>query len=145
MHSLWIKVTIESASGAGVASCFLMWFSSARGSFSPLFFLYKFLPSAKMALPQYKPCTSEGKSAPVTFSGVPRVRGFGCPAPGVCPARAVAVCPQPRAINNPELLHAAISVLDRVQNSSGNNCHGPAQEENAQTVTEHMPPVPGME
>lgn len=55
---------------------------------------------------------------------------------------------QPRAINNPcgglggRARSRAISVLDGVQNSSGNNGHGPAREEDARTLTEHMPPAP---
>lgn len=92
MHRLWIKVTIESASGAGVASCFLMcplWFSSAHGSFSLYFFTVKFFPpSAKMALSQYRPYTWEGKSTPVTFSGhrCPPCQGFWLPSPQRVPS-----------------------------------------------------------
>lgn len=53
---------------------------------------------------------------------------------------------RPRAINNPcgglggRARSCAISVLDGVQNSSGNNWHRPVREEDAQTLTEHVPP-----
>lgn len=92
MHSLWIKVTIESASGAGVASCFLMcppWFSPACPLFPLSFFTVNFFPlSAKMALPQYNLYTWEGKSAPVTFSGpwCPPCQGFWLPSPWCVPS-----------------------------------------------------------
>lgn len=79
MHSLWIKVTIESTSGAGVALCFLMWFSPAHASFSFYFFTKFFRSLCQDGFALIQDVGGEICSCHLLWVLVSPVSGFGLP------------------------------------------------------------------
>lgn len=152
-------MTIKSASRAGVASCFLM----SLPGFPLLLALFAFkfplsitsLPPSKLLSPQQKPLAQPrdlGGTSGSLWAPMCPLLGPGGSFPRNAwhsPTSTAASRRLPMAINNPcgclggpHTHSRAISDLDGVQNSSGNNRHPLAWEEDAQTPSEPATPAP---
>lgn len=113
-------MTIEPASGAGVASCFLMCPSGFSSALFPFIFPLRIssLPLSETTSLQYKPYTCWGAFLLLSPPGtdVPVLGGFRSPKHPLAVHARTQRSPRPRAVNNP-CGSRAISGLDGVQNS----------------------------